>query len=482
MTTNQDDKLTSLSNFFVFLQNTGRLNDAVMTQKAIKSLRKHLDDRDPEIADLTEQVIKSWIDELLPRLSVATITRYVESLAQIYKYAIRLGYIADSNTFDNIREYIDGLCDEGFGKLSQRQIESIRKLANTKFTEPSSMGLAIDVYLYSFYHAAMDIDTVIELKDDSQLCQLSQTEAIKAKYNAPHRRYIFPLSQWQKTTKQNRIRIENNFRNCLQINDINIGDKSYSEFIANAWVAAAKSCGVSNADICACCPQVMANPKLKDVVPSMLSQPQIDAIKQQVANVIIDMAPHWYAIRFIGKDDIVRDAIKEICGTTPYTIYYPIEEIYKRRNRKRVIETRPTIRNVMFVNTTSEAIARIATTKLETRTFHVLRNTARKSREFAIIPDREMRTFSMLVSNGLDILGEEELQEVEILEGSYVEITAGFNKGYRGRVLKVRNRDSSKATLLQIQADLCPNLSAVMNKLYITVSPEFVKLLEAVPQ
>jgi transcription antitermination factor NusG len=136
----------------------------------------------------------------------------------------------------------------------------------------------------------------------------------------------------------------------------------------------------------------------------------------------------------------------------------------------------------MFVNTTSEAIALIATTKLETRTFHVLRNTARKSREFAIIPDREMRTFSMLVSNGLDILGEEELQEVEIIEGSYVEITAGFNKGYRGRVLKVRNRDNSKATLLQIQADLCPNLSAVMNKLYITVSPEFVKLLEAVPQ
>jgi transcription antitermination factor NusG len=135
----------------------------------------------------------------------------------------------------------------------------------------------------------------------------------------------------------------------------------------------------------------------------------------------------------------------------------------------------------MFVQTTAATINKIALAKLEQRTFHVLRNHACRRREYAIIPNKEMRTFSMLVSNGVDIVGEDELNNVEIIEGSYVEITDGFNKGFRGKVLKVRNRDNSDATLLQIEASQCPNLSEVLNKMYITVSPAFVKCLKELP-
>jgi transcription antitermination factor NusG len=452
-----------------------------MTGKAIKSLRKHLDNREPEFDDLTEPTIKSWVDALLPRLTIATITRYIESLSQINKHAIRLGYIAENGTFDNISEYIEGLCDEGFDKISQRLIDAIRKLANSQRTAPANMAIAIDVYLYSFYHAGLDVDKAIELQDDSQLCRMPQTDAIRAKYSAPRRKYIFPLSQWQKTTRQNRLSIDKNFQNALRINGISIGNRSNAEFIAGAWVAAAKACGISNADICACCPTVVNNPKLQGVKPSELSQSQIDDIKRQVANVVIDMAPHWYAIRFVGKDEPVRDAVKDICDSTPYSIYYPIEEICKKVNKKRVTESRPTIRNIMFVQTTADAIERIESARIEPRSFHVLRNAARKSRSFAIIPNKEMRTFSMLISNGVNILGEDELQDVEIIKGSYVEITEGLNKGYMGKVIKVRNKDNSCATLLEIEASICPNLSKVLRKLYITVTPEFVRSLKSLP-
>jgi transcription antitermination factor NusG len=481
MTDNQGNTADSLLAFFVFLQNTKRINDATMASKALRSLQKHLAGKGPDFSDISEPVIKSWVDGLLSHLSITTILRYVESLSQLNKHAIKSGYIADNKIFDNIRDYIVGLCDEGFDRQSQHLIDAVRQLAAVQRTTPPAMGYAIDVYLFSFYHAGLDIDRVIELQDDCSLCQMPQTDSIKAKYASPHRKYIFPLNQWQKTTRQNKLTVDKNFSNYLRINNIKVCGKTNAEFIAAAWVAAAKACGISTADICACCQQVMENPKLNDVKPSVLTSAQVNDIKQRVANVIIDMVPHWYAIRFVGKDDYVRRALKEICNNSPYTLYYPIEEIYKKINRKRVVESKPTIRNVMFVQTTAATINKIALAKLEQRTFHVLRNHACRRREYAIIPNKEMRTFSMLVSNGVDIVGEDELNNVEIIEGSYVEITDGFNKGFRGKVLKVRNRDNSDATLLQIEASQCPNLSEVLNKMYITVSPAFVKCLKELP-
>jgi transcription antitermination factor NusG len=468
-----------LSSFFLYLQNTQRLNDDAMTTKALRSLKKHLGGKEPDFEDLTKQVITSWIDALLPNLTMATIIRYVESLAQINKHAIRLGYIPDNQTFDSIREYIDGLCEGGFDKVSKALIEVVQQLARIHRTEPPSVGYAIDLYLYSFYHAGLDIDEVIQLQDDSRLCQMPQTAALKAKYADARRKYIFPLDQWRRTVKQIKLAAERDFKHYLRNAGMTVGGRSNEDFITSAWVAAAKSCGISNADICACCPQVMTKPKLKGVQPSALTQSQIDDIKRRVANVVMDMTPHWYAIRFVGKDTVVSKFIKEICHTATYKIYYPIDEIYKKVKKKRVVESRPTIRNIMFIQTAADVISRIASARIEQRTFHVIRNKARQNRSFAIIPNEQMRTFSMLVSNGVDILDEEDLQKVEILTGSYVEITEGPNKGYRGKVYKIRNKDNSKATLLEIQV---PELNNLFSKFLITVRPEFVRCLKEIPQ
>jgi transcription antitermination factor NusG len=475
---NQEDKPFLLSSFFLYIQKIQQMKDDAMTTKALRSLKKHLNGKDPDFEDLTEPVIKSWVDAMLSKLALATIIRYIESLAQINKHAIRLGYIEKNATFDNIREYIDGLCDGGFGRTSKSLVEIVQRLARVHRTNPPNVGYAIDIYLYSFYNAGLGIDEIINLQEDSQLCSLPQTAELRAKYYDARRKYIFPLDQWRRTTRQIKLSVESDFKRYLNSAGMTIGGRSNEDFITSAWVAAAKTCGVSNADICACCPQVMSKPKLKGVQPSALTQSQIDNIKRQVANVIVDMVPHWYAIRFVGKDAVVSKYIKEICDTATYKIYYPIDEIYKKIKKKRVVESRPTIRNIMFIQTAAHVINRIETAKIEQRTFHVLRNNARQNKSFAIIPNEEMRTFSMLVSNGLDILDEEDLQKVEILTGSYVEITEGPQKGYRGNVYKIRNKDNSKETLLEIEV---PELST-LGKFLIKIRPEFVKCLKEVPK
>ena len=82
-----------------------------------------------------------------------------------------------------------------------------------------------------------------------------------------------------------------------------------------------------------------------------------------------------------------------------------------------------------------------------------------------------MRRFSMLVSNGLEILGEEELQQAEIELGSYVRITEGMFKGYNGRVIKVTRDKNHQVTMLRIQADTFgKEMEQVLGKhLYITI-------------
>lgn len=480
MVEDQGNNIDTLASFFFYLKNIGRLNDAAMTEKSIRSLKKHLDGKEPGFEDLTEPIIKSWVDSLMSRLTITTIIRYIESIGQINKHAIQLGYIDKNLIFENIREYVNGLSKGGFDNMSKALVEVVQKLSRVQRTIPSSVGYAIDAYLYSFYHAGLNIDTVIELKDDSLLCQMPQTTALKAKYYAHRRKYIFPLDQWRRTTKQIKLSIEKDLQHYIRTMGMNIGGRTNADFITNAWVAAAKSCGISNADIYACCPQAIVNTKLKGIEPSNLTQSQINEIKCKVANVIIDMAPHWYAIRFVGNDDLVRKSIKEICGTSPYTLYYPTEAVVKKIKMKRVVETRPSIRNLMFIQTTADQINKIESAKLEQRTFHVMRNQARTNKEFAIISNKEMHIFSMIVSKGLHVIGEEELQEMEFIEDSYVEITAGLFKGYKGKVYKIRNKENSKATILEIKASLCPNLNVVLNKFFITVSPEFVKCINEI--
>lgn len=468
----QDCKIYTLQEFLVFLSQNGRIKTSAMYEKAVRSFVKSLDDNNPNLADITEPQIKRWVDGLLPRLSIDTILRYIESLGRIYGYAVKSGLASDAELFSNIKEYALGLSSEGFDKESKRLVDGIGKLASINSAGLAGLRKAIDVYLFSFYHAGMPIEDVVALRIDDQLISsVAQAEAISAKYAAPIRRYVFPLRQWQRTTRQIVNELESALKTVARAYDISLGNKSPLEYIRSAWLAAAKSCAIPIEDICACCPSVAANSKLKSIEPSALSQAQIDDIKRKVANSIIDMNRYWYAIRFMGKEEYVRNEIERQNLSSPIRIYYPLEEICKKVGRRRIIENRPTIRNIMFLQAMPDTLDAIVRNRTEQSKFYVIRNKSTQGNSYAIIPNEQMRQFSVLVSNGLDILGDDEIKQVEIIKGSYVSITDGIYKGFCGRVLKVKNLDNSESTMLQIEADkFGPNMAEILGKhLYITI-------------
>lgn len=470
----------SVDNFFVFLVQTGRLSDTGMYSRALRSLLKSVGGKKLYLADIDETIVCSWVDSIIPNLTRATLLRYIESIKAIYDCAIALGVVTNKDLFPDVKKYVAGVLDKNLDQRGEDLINAIRLLAKQNELENMPFPIAVDTYLFSFYNAGADIDAVVSCRVDSDsLCQMPQTEALKLKYIAPIRKYVFPLEQRQRTPKKIRERLEANFRLAARFYQIELGNLSPSEFITYAWIAAARSCGVSLADICACCHSAAEALHLTNVVPSELSRAQIDGILIRVANNIVDMTRYWYAFQFVGDERAVRREITDVDNTSNTRIYYPIEEIYRRVGKKLHVENKPTIRNIIFVQTMPSTLAAIVRNRTEYSKYFVVRNRTTKSNEYAIIPDGQMRRFSALVSNGLDIMGEDEIAQSDIAEGDYVHINEGLFKGCSGRVINVKNKkDAIESTILKIEADkFGQEMESILGKyLYITISRDLVEL------
>jgi transcription antitermination factor NusG len=107
--------------------------------------------------------------------------------------------------------------------------------------------------------------------------------------------------------------------------------------------------------------------------------------------------------------------------------------------------------------------------------YYVVRTNLRRDGQYAVIPNHQMRRFSALVSNGQDIIGEDELQNLQIVSGTLVHITDGLFKGYSGRVLKVRDPKKQRETTM-LEVVLEKEMAGVLDKkIYITVAKEIVE-------
>ena len=85
MVDNQLSKAFTIRDFFVFLVNNKRIKATAMYEKALLSLERSLQGEDLLLSQMRQETLRSWIDEILPRLTSTTVDRYVESLQTIYK-------------------------------------------------------------------------------------------------------------------------------------------------------------------------------------------------------------------------------------------------------------------------------------------------------------------------------------------------------------------------------------------------------------
>ena len=310
MVDNQSSKSFTIRDFFVFLVNNQRIKATAMYEKALLSLEKSAAGDTLLLSRLNETILRAWIDAILPRLTSTTVDRYVESLQTIYKWALREQVATDAELFTHIQEYV-AVARREDNPTSRYKVEIIRQLATARREATDERAIAIDAYLYAFYQAGMPMDEVIMQRIDSaERTRMPHTVLIREKYMAPIRRYVFPLQQRQRTLKKIKEELDAEFQSALASYHVRQGNLSSDDFVVGAWISAARACGISTENICACCQQTQKYARFKDIQPAELSKEQIEEIKLRVANSIVDRRSYWYALRFLGEVEPVRKEIE----------------------------------------------------------------------------------------------------------------------------------------------------------------------------
>jgi transcription antitermination factor NusG len=448
----------------------------------MRSLQRFVRDDDYPLSSVDSPLLMEWVAVNLEKSTRDTVIRYIESLKTIFTLATDLGVSVDTSIFDEARRYVSELTDESF-RFSTSRIDDIRRLAQRRLFGIAPLDAAVDAYLYSFYNGGVNIAEVIPLKfTDPQTCEMPQTDIIRDYHRKPVRKYIFPLQQGKMTPRKIEESLVRNFRYALRYRNIELGSATPADFIVEAWISVARLVGISLAEICACSPAAAERMSLPAAATVQVSAERRSEILRTVANAVVDMSRHWYAIRFVGDERLVRERVAQSSLGDYYKLYYPMEKVCRKVGRKKKLDSRPTIRNVMFLETTPSTVQHIAEGRVELGNYYVITNHYDGSGGYAIIPNAEMRMFSALVSNGQDIIGEEELQEqMEIISGHYVQLNEGLFKGYSGRVIKVRRKQSDdESTILELELDrLGPAMTDILDKkIYVSVSQALVDKIE----
>jgi transcription antitermination factor NusG len=434
----------TLQEYYGNLVQDERLKGGPMYEKALRSLAKSNAAEAPRLGELTDALLQRWVDTLLTRLTLETLLRYVESLSKIYTFALRDERVTDRDLFVRLRRYADTLRGEGIDKSAPALVENIRRIARPTVPLTAGMALAADLLLYAFYEVT-PIETLLTQRLDGPEPTMPQLVALRRKYSAPNRKYLFPLNQWATTPAKLQAGMDRSIRQLLQALQIDLGDKTPEAWLSAAWAAAAQTAGIAPADILAF-----------RTLPPEAQAP----LKQRVAHTICDMNCHWYALRFTGKEETVQRILEERFPDVPLRIFYPMDEIHKKKGKRITRETRPTLRNILFLETLPATLDLLARERTDTTPYAVVRNYGRRGTPYAIIPNEEMRRFCAFVSNGLDIMPVEEVVKNTIAEGAYVRVTEGPYKDFRGRVIKVKKKGAggkssqeNAVEMLKIQAE-----------------------------
>jgi transcription antitermination factor NusG len=218
---------------------------------------------------------------------------------------------------------------------------------------------------------------------------------------------------------------------------------------------------------------------------SMLPTPPLssatrDAISLRLADEIRDIRRHWFALRLFDKEENVRRDIEREPIGEQVRLYYPLDEVVRRSGKKLKTVQRPTLRGILFVQSTRTGIDDLLALPTLSNRINILRNSAAARRSYAVIPDRQIEQFSALVSNCLDVIDAEDFRTCQVSAGDYVTITEGPYRGYSGRVYTVRDKKTpqgDEVTMLEVAVEkIGAELAACFGKkLYVTIPQRYAR-------
>lgn len=168
----------------------------------------------------------------------------------------------------------------------------------------------------------------------------------------------------------------------------------------------------------------------------------------------------WFAMRVTYRREF---KIKEILDGEGIENYIPVRQTIRLRRSRRVKETVPVVRGIVFVRTTLSEIQRV---KTPLPYFQYMTN--RRTGEKIIVPDDQMRLFIAVTSMGNENLLYFGGDELNLAKGTRVRVTGGDFEGYEGIFLKVKGARDRRVVI---------SIEGVVAVALATISPELIEVI-----
>ena len=159
----QNDKylVSFLQRYIAKRENQGKLGTAKAFRSTLSSLKKYIDGRVVEFADINHQFIRGYEEFLAGRqVKQNTISFYERNLRTIYYLAQDSGIdVGNGTTFRKIRIRMTKTIKRALKR------EVIEKIAHINLSDKPELDKARDLFMFSFYTRGMSFVDIIYLKD-----------------------------------------------------------------------------------------------------------------------------------------------------------------------------------------------------------------------------------------------------------------------------------------------------------------------------
>ena len=381
---------TASAFFRMIVAGTTNRSTASSRQKALSAYINYIGTDLLEFDSFTSAKLNGWAIWLIHAgHTIKTVIHYMKHLSALYGKAVAEGMTTDSGAFNGIVQRLATLSDDAI-RISGNTATTLRDLIlSTDATQKAN--LAKDITIFAILAGGIGFDEIATYGKDDYTGDDPTLKAMIARYSKPRNKYLFPLRQSERTTRQMHEYVNTLFSATMRIN------RALTP--ADVWSTIAYDCGISPEDIMSCTGLIpAANPAFALTHASTSDSDRRAAIIRRVSDMLTCNPTNWYALQMrqgTDYDDVARRIEVSNGEFQVEDIYYPCREIARRTGRKLISENKPVVAGLMFVKCRFTDIT--AMMRHISDIAWCYRQTARTGSAYAAIPQTQIDLYQQTI-------------------------------------------------------------------------------------
>lgn len=436
--------------------------------KALAALRWFIRSRNSLAPFNSRLFLESWLFALcLKGLSFKTASLYLNIITAMYSSEVKKGNLDPSPAFQLVKARLAelGPCVWRHTITPELYHSFVDKIRHSYHSSESSPGInpsfttLVSLLIFALFNPSLSLSEIAALKKDDLGRFSPESREIAKKCLKPRHRFIFPLQQSRLTSRQLKEHVENLMTRFFGHFAIPLFG-SADETIRSYWAFAAAVRHVPPHLILSVTGSLpFGFPSLSILTPDSSSFLGGDYVREasslisSISSSFISNPRRWFILNLrtgVKYDDFLQRKDSDPDFPADITLFYPMEEITRKVDNRFLLRKRPVISNVIFVNSTPEALKNLLNRAGDL--VWAYRSSILSSR-YAIVPDHAMHAFQTAIgqfSSGIEVapIGTFKLQP-----GEKIVVIGGVFSGLQGEFLREHFTESGTVYRIRLFGD-----------------------------